>query len=64
MDTAAKSASPAGADYAALKELFRPHVESFDSFLDVGLDEMLRGIRPMEIKDPNSSAILKNILHA
>jgi DNA-directed RNA polymerase I subunit RPA2 len=64
MDKAAKSASQAGADYTALKELFRPHVESFDSFLDVGLDEMLRSIRPMEIKDPNSSTILKNILHA
>ncbi|CAN6287845.1 unnamed protein product [Urochloa humidicola] len=62
MDKAAKSASPAGAkegDFAALKELFRPHVESFDSFLDTGLDEMLRSIRPMEIKDPNSSTVLK-----
>ncbi|CAN6293083.1 unnamed protein product [Urochloa humidicola] len=62
MDKAAKSASPAGAkegDFAALKELFRPHVESFDSFLDTGLDEMLRSIRPMEIKDPNSSSVLK-----
>ncbi|KAG2537245.1 hypothetical protein PVAP13_9NG147800 [Panicum virgatum] len=62
MDKATKSASPAGAkegDYAALRELFRPHVESFDYFLDAGLEEMLTSIRPMEIKDPNSSTILK-----
>ncbi|RLN39277.1 hypothetical protein C2845_PM01G38370 [Panicum miliaceum] len=67
MDKATKSASPSGAkegDYAALRELFRPHVESFDYFLDAGLEEMLSSIRPMEIKDPNSSTILKNILHA
>nr|CAB3499265.1 unnamed protein product [Digitaria exilis] len=67
MDNRKDSASPGGAkegDYSALRELFRPHVESFDYFLDAGLDEMLRGIRPMEIKDPNSSTILKNILHA
>jgi len=67
MDKATKSASPAGAkegDYAALRELFRPHVESFDYFLDAGLEKMLAEIRPAEIKDPNSSTILKNILHA
>jgi len=65
MDKATKSASPAGAkegDYAALRELFRPHVESFDYFLDAGLEKMLAEIRPAEIKDPNSSTILKIFL--
>jgi hypothetical protein len=67
MGKANKSPSPAVAkegDYSALRELFRPHVESFDYFLDKGLDEMIESIRPMVIRDPNSSNTLKNILHA
>ncbi|ONM05443.1 DNA-directed RNA polymerase I subunit 2 [Zea mays] len=50
MGKANKSPSPAVAkegDYSALRELFRPHVESFDYFLDKGLDEMIESIRPM-----------------
>jgi DNA-directed RNA polymerase I subunit RPA2 len=67
MSKANKSPSPAVAkegDYSALRELFRPHVESFDYFLDKGLDEMIESIRPMVIRDPNSNSTLKNILHA
>ncbi|XP_062205028.1 DNA-directed RNA polymerase I subunit 2 [Phragmites australis] len=62
MSTKTKLAAPAAAkegEYAALRELFRPHVESFDYFLDKGLDEMLLSIRPMEITDPNSSTTLR-----
>lgn len=65
MGKANKSPSPAVAkegDYSALRELFRPHVESFDYFLDKGLDEMIESIRPMVIRDPNSSNTLKIIL--
>ncbi|GJM88493.1 hypothetical protein PR202_ga04564 [Eleusine coracana subsp. coracana] len=51
-------------EYATLWELFRPHIESFDYFLDKGLDKMLESIRPMEITDPNSNKFLRNILHA
>ena len=67
MSKANKSPSPAVAkegDYSALRELFRPHVESFDYFLDKGLDEMIQSIRPMVIRDRNSNNTLKNILHA
>lgn len=65
MSKANKSPSPAVAkegDYSALRELFRPHVESFDYFLDKGLDEMIESIRPMVIRDPNSNSTLKIIL--
>ncbi|KAL6883540.1 hypothetical protein ACP4OV_010954 [Aristida adscensionis] len=64
MDTTAKPSAPAAAkedEYAALRELFRPHVESFDYFLDKGLNEMLNSIRPLEITDPNSSNTLKTM---
>jgi hypothetical protein len=54
----------ASEEYATLRELFRPHVESFDYFLEKGLDKMLESIRPMEVKDPNSNKFLRNILHA
>ncbi|KAJ1294990.1 hypothetical protein BS78_01G188700 [Paspalum vaginatum] len=62
MEKAKESQSPAAVkegDYLALRELFRPHVESFDYFLDKGLNEMLESIRPMEIRDPNSNNTLK-----
>jgi DNA-directed RNA polymerase I subunit RPA2 len=49
----------ASEEYATLRELFRPHVESFDYFLEKGLDKMLESIRPMEIKDPNSNKFLR-----
>ncbi|KAL6613997.1 hypothetical protein ACP70R_036267 [Stipagrostis hirtigluma subsp. patula] len=49
-----QGSSAPGADYAALRELFRPHIESFDYFIDKGLENMLDAIRPTEITDPNS----------
>ncbi|TVU32185.1 hypothetical protein EJB05_23907 [Eragrostis curvula] len=57
-----KAAAPAAAtkeDYASLRELYRPHIESFDYFIDKGLDKMLESIRPMEITDPNSNKFLR-----
>jgi DNA-directed RNA polymerase I subunit RPA2 len=57
-------AAAAAGDYATLRELYRPHIESFDYFLDEGLDKMLLSIRPMEITDPSSNATLRNILRA
>ncbi|XP_042451459.1 DNA-directed RNA polymerase I subunit 2-like isoform X1 [Zingiber officinale] len=38
-------------DYEALRDLFRPHVESFDYFLDEGLQKIFFAIRPVEIVD-------------
>jgi hypothetical protein len=58
------AAAAAAGDYATLRELYRPHIESFDHFLDEGLDKMLLSIRPMEITDPSSNATLRNILPA
>ena len=69
MPTAADNLPAAAAagkerDYATLRELYRPHIESFDYFLDEGLDKMLLSIRPVEITDPSSNATLRNILRA
>ncbi|RYR44197.1 hypothetical protein Ahy_A08g040569 isoform A [Arachis hypogaea] len=33
-------------DFGALRELFKPHIESFDHMIDTGLDTMLRHIKP------------------
>ncbi|KAJ0974432.1 hypothetical protein J5N97_016397 [Dioscorea zingiberensis] len=49
-------------DYSALRELFRPHIESFNYFLDEGLEKALVSIRAVEISDPLSSSKLRNIL--
>uniref|UniRef100_A0A0E0BC71 DNA-directed RNA polymerase n=1 Tax=Oryza glumipatula TaxID=40148 RepID=A0A0E0BC71_9ORYZ len=47
---AGKSSSASKEDqYAALRELYRPHIDSFDYFIDEGLDKMLQSIRPVEI---------------
>uniref|UniRef100_A0A0D9XL29 DNA-directed RNA polymerase n=1 Tax=Leersia perrieri TaxID=77586 RepID=A0A0D9XL29_9ORYZ len=47
---AGKGPSASKADqYAALRELYRPHIDSFDYFVDEGLDRMLLSIRPLEI---------------
>ncbi|KQJ97293.1 DNA-directed RNA polymerase I subunit 2 [Brachypodium distachyon] len=55
------AATAAGKDgeYATLRELYRPHIESFDYFLDEGLDKMLLSIRPMDISHPSSSDTLR-----
>ncbi|OAY72746.1 hypothetical protein ACMD2_03433 [Ananas comosus] len=56
---ASKAKNP---DYAALRELFRPHIDSFDYFLDEGLEKALLSIRPAEIADPSTGSKLRNIL--
>ncbi|KAG1355159.1 DNA-directed RNA polymerase I subunit 2 [Cocos nucifera] len=35
-------------DYEALRELFRPHIDSFNYFIDEGLEKALLSIRPLE----------------
>ncbi|KAG6501709.1 hypothetical protein ZIOFF_041592 [Zingiber officinale] len=49
-------------DYEALRDLFRPHVESFDYFIDEGLEKIFFGIRPEEIVDRITGVKLRNIL--
>lgn len=46
-------------EYAALRELFRPHIESFDYFVEQGLDKMILSIRPIEITDPSCNTKLR-----
>ncbi|XP_019055826.1 PREDICTED: DNA-directed RNA polymerase I subunit 2 [Nelumbo nucifera] len=38
-------------DYESLRELFKPHIDSFDYFVDAGLETMLMHIKPVEIVD-------------
>ncbi|XP_078427408.1 nuclear RNA polymerase A2 [Wolffia australiana] len=38
-------------EFQTLKDLFKPHVESFDYFLDAGLEIALMNIKPVEISD-------------
>lgn len=57
--SAAAAAAGKEEDYATLRELYRPHIESFDYFLDEGLDKMLLSIRPMEITHPSSNTTLR-----
>ncbi|CAA6655692.1 unnamed protein product [Spirodela intermedia] len=49
-------------DYQHLRELFRPHVESFDYFIDAGLEIALMNIKPTEITDSSTGTKLRNIL--
>ncbi|XLT70546.1 hypothetical protein S245_027682 [Arachis hypogaea] len=49
-------------DFGALRELFKPHIESFDHMIDTGLDTMLRHIKPVEIFDSFTSTKLRDIL--
>ncbi|WOL19443.1 DNA-directed RNA polymerase I subunit 2 [Canna indica] len=46
-------------DFEALRQLFLPHVESFDYFLDEGLEKALVAIRPVEILDPSTGTKLR-----
>ncbi|KAJ8491401.1 hypothetical protein OPV22_013122 [Ensete ventricosum] len=46
-------------DFQALQELFRPHIESFDYFLDEGLEKAFLSIRPIEISDPHAGIKLR-----
>ncbi|XLR35963.1 hypothetical protein S83_063863 [Arachis hypogaea] len=49
-------------DFGALRELFKPHIESFDYMIDTGLETMLSHIKPVEIFDPFTSTKLRDIL--
>ncbi|CAL9109161.1 unnamed protein product [Musa acuminata var. zebrina] len=54
--------STSKSDFQALQELFRPHIESFDYFLDEGLEKAFLSIRPIEISDPHTGIKLRDIL--
>ena len=49
-------------DYAAVRELFRHHIESFDHFVTAGLETVLNKIKPIEVVDPSTGTSLANIL--
>lgn len=51
--------STSKSDFQALQELFRPHIESFDYFLDEGLEKAFLSIRPIEISDPHTGIKLR-----
>ncbi|KAH7653427.1 DNA-directed RNA polymerase I subunit RPA2 protein [Dioscorea alata] len=46
-------------DYSALRELVHPHIDSFDYFLDEGLEKAVSSIRPVELSDPVSGSKLR-----
>lgn len=46
-------------DFAALRELFKHHIESFDYMVDAGLDSMLRQIKPVQVVDDFTSTKLR-----
>ncbi|THU70277.1 hypothetical protein C4D60_Mb08t23320 [Musa balbisiana] len=54
--------STSKSDFQALQELFRPHIESFDYFLDEGLEKAFLSIRPIEISDSHTGIKLRDIL--
>ncbi|VVA32071.1 PREDICTED: DNA-directed RNA polymerase [Prunus dulcis] len=45
-------------DYAAVRELFRHHIESFDHFVTAGLETMLNKIKPIEVVDSSTGTSL------
>jgi hypothetical protein len=47
---------------ASLMELTRPHVDSFDYFVERGLDMAARGLQQVEVTHPVSGVTLRNIL--
>uniref|UniRef100_A0A1D1YVP6 DNA-directed RNA polymerase subunit beta n=1 Tax=Anthurium amnicola TaxID=1678845 RepID=A0A1D1YVP6_9ARAE len=49
----------AEADFEALRELFKPHVDSFDYFLDAGLETALLNIRPVEVVQSSNGTKLR-----
>lgn len=48
------------ADYEALKQLFQPHIESFNYFIDEGMEKAATSVRAIEISQNNTN--LRNIL--
>lgn len=49
-------------DLEALRELFKPHIESFNYMVDQGLQIMFQHIKPVEVIDPFTNRKLRNIL--
>jgi hypothetical protein len=47
---------------ASLMELTRPHVDSFDYFVERGLEMATRGLQQVEVTHPVSGVTLRNIL--
>ncbi|GAV81142.1 RNA_pol_Rpb2_6 domain-containing protein/RNA_pol_Rpb2_7 domain-containing protein/RNA_pol_Rpb2_2 domain-containing protein/RNA_pol_Rpb2_1 domain-containing protein/RNA_pol_Rpb2_3 domain-containing protein/RNA_pol_Rpa2_4 domain-containing protein [Cephalotus follicularis] len=43
--------SGVAADYSALHELVKPHIDSFDYMVDKGLEEIFRSIKPVQVFD-------------
>lgn len=48
---------------SALAQLTRPHIESFDYFVERGLERAARGLQQVEVSHPVSGAQLRNILY-
>ncbi|XP_028963223.2 DNA-directed RNA polymerase I subunit 2 [Malus domestica] len=48
----------AAEDFAAVRELFRHHIESFDYLVTKGLEVLLSKIKPIEIVDPSTNNTL------
>lgn len=49
-------------DFEALRELLKPHIESFDYMVEAGLDTMFQHIQSVEVYDPFTTKKLRNIL--
>jgi hypothetical protein len=49
-------------DNSALLDLTKPHVDSFDYFVERGLEAAIRHLQPIELKHPVSGTTLRNIL--
>lgn len=49
-------------DNSALLDLTKPHVDSFDYFVERGLEAAIRHLQPIELKQPVSGTTLRNIL--
>ncbi|KAF7836196.1 DNA-directed RNA polymerase I subunit 2 [Senna tora] len=55
------AAKPGAAqDFEPLRQLFKPHIESFDYMVEAGLDTMFEHIKSVEVYDPSTTK--KNLL--
>lgn len=52
-------AVPKREDLDSLRELFKPHIESFDYFIESGLEDMLLHIKPAQLIHPQSGTKLR-----
>ncbi|KAL8145296.1 DNA-directed RNA polymerase I subunit 2 [Apium graveolens] len=46
-------------DFTPLKEMVRHHIESFDYMIDIGLETMVKKVKPVEVIDPVSKTKLR-----